>query len=243
MSIPARLHSVLGLALISLASAALAQGAAPAREGTVVLMPAQAQLQIANDEAVLNFFVEVQDTEAARAQAIAAQKVAAATVALKRADQQAVLESSGYSAYPVYSQAKDQPPRQIAWRVRQGLSLRTTNLDGLGRTAEAGQAGMVLGNVQFRLSRAARQKAEAELIGLAITNVKARIAAAAQALGVPPAGVTIEELSFAPRAEAGPFPVFAARAPAAAEAVAAPQLEAGQSIETLGVSARVRLQP
>lgn len=236
--------SRLWLLSLSLVSTLVLAQPAPRGEGRVVLMPGEAQLMIPNDEAVIGFFVDVQEADAARAQSLANQRVAEGTAALRRADPKAQLESTGYSAFPVYSQGKDQPPKLVGWRVRQGVNLRTTELDSLARTVQAGQTKMVLGSVVFRLSRAAREKAEAQLIGLAIANVQARIAAAAQALGVAPAGVKIEELSFAARGETAPMPVFAARAAAPpADAMSAPSLEAGQSSETLSVSARARLLP
>lgn len=243
-----RLFWGLGLLLAStVATAQLpppAAATAPRGEGTLVVMPGQAQLQRANDEALLSFFVEVQDADPARAQSLVNQRLAQGSAALRRADPQAQLESAGYQTFPVYSNTKDAPPRRVAWRVRQSVNLRTTALDALARTVQAGQGSMTLGSVVFSLSRAAREKAEAELIALAIANVRARIAAAAQSLAVPSAQVRIEELSFNPRGDAGPMPMMAMRAAAPlADELALPSFAPGQTTESLAVVARVRFLP
>ncbi|MEG0822173.1 MAG: SIMPL domain-containing protein [Burkholderiaceae bacterium] len=219
--------------------------AAPRGEGTVVVMPGNAEVQLANDEATASFYAEVQDADAVRAQSLVNQRVAEGTALLKRADPSAKLESSGYQTYPIYTYPKDAAPKLVAWRVRQTVQLRTGDLNGLSRTVQAAQAQLALGGVQFRLSRAARDKAEAQLIERAIANVNARVAAAAGALSVPPARVRIEELSFGVRGEPmPPSPQFmrAAAAPAA-DTMATPSFEPGQTTETLGVTARVRFLP
>ncbi len=84
----------------------------------------------------------------------------------------------------------------VGWRVRQGVTLRTENLAALPKTVAAAQSLLSLGGIDFRLSKAAREKVEAQLIQQAIANFNARVAAAAQALGVPPGRVRIEEINF-----------------------------------------------
>ena len=121
----------------------------------------------------------------------------------------------------------------VGWRVRQGVTLRTENLAALPKTVAAAQSLLSLGGIDFRLSKAARERVEGQLIQQAIANFNARVAAAAQALGVPPARVRIEELNFGGR-EGGPVPVAAARMAAmASDAVPAPSFEAGRSSERL----------
>lgn len=233
--------------LATSAFGAMAQPApvAPRGEGTVVVMPGTAELELANDEAVVSFYAEVQDADLARAQSLVNRRVSEGTALLKRADSAATVESAGYQTYPVYVYPKDSAPKLSGWRVRQTVVLRTAQLAALGSTVQAAQAQLALGGVQFKLSRPAREKAEALLIERAVANVNARVAAAAGALKVPAARVRIEELSFAPRAEAGPAPVFAVRAAPApvADAVAMPSFEPGQTTESLGVTARVRFLP
>jgi predicted secreted protein len=234
-----------GLALAALTIGAAAQmPAPPARgEGTVVVMPGAAQLQLPNDEAVASFYHEVQDADARKAQALVNARVAEGIAALKRADPAAQIESAGYQSYPVYAQGQGSAPRLTGWRVRQSVSLRTTDLDRLAATVQAGQAQLAVGSVHFQLSRAARQKAEAQLIERAVANVNARVTAAAAALGVPAARIRLEALDFGPRPEGGPMPVAMRAAAPMADGLPAPSLEPGHSLESLQVTARARFLP
>lgn len=221
------------------ALAAAAQPAAPARfEGTLVVIGGQAQIEVANDEALASFFVEQQDADAARAQSLVNQRMAEASAQLKRSDPTAEIRSSGYSSYPVYRNDGGRKP--VGWRVRQSLTLRTAALDTLARSVAAAQAQAALGGIDFRLSDAARQRLDAELIRRAIVDLNARVAATAQALGVPAERIRIEELNFAAAAFERPMLAMARAAPAAADAVAEPQFDPGRSTQQLAVTARVR---
>lgn len=237
--------SLAGLALAVLAFGASAQTPAPATrtEGTVVVMPGLAQMQLPNDEALASFYYEIQDAEVRKAQSQVNARVAEGIAALKRADPAAQVESAGYQSYPVHTQAPGGALRVGGWRVRQTVSLRTTDLERLAATVQVGQGVMALGSLQFQPSRAAREKAEAQLIERAVANVQVRIAAAAKALGVPPERVRIEELSFGRRDEFVPHQPMMMRTAMADAAVAPPALEPGHSTESLPVTARVRFLP
>ncbi len=210
-------------------------------DGTLLQMTGVAEAEVANDEAVAHFFVEVQEPELARAQSQVNQRVAEGVAQLKRADPKAQVETAGYSSFPVYQPGAQR--RVVGWRVRQSVTLRTADLEALPRTVAAGQQVMALGGIDFRLSRAARQKVEAELIERAIANLNEKVAVAARALNVPPARVRIEELNFGP---APPVPMPRMRGEmmaAAAPPVDEPQLDAGRSLQQLSVTGKVRLLP
>lgn len=233
------------IALVGFAGTAAPQvPSAPRYEGTLVLMTGQAELELANDEAVASFYVEIQDADLNRAQSQVNQRVAEATAAIKRSDPKGELQTGGYTSYPVYG--RDGGRKITGWRVRQALTLRTSDLSGLARTvAAAQQQQMALGGIDFRLSRAARERAEAELIQRAIANLNSRVAAAAQAMNVPPARVRTEELNFGvQQAERPPIMAMARVAPMQADSVAEPQFEAGRSAQQMTVTAKLRfLQP
>jgi uncharacterized protein YggE len=212
---------------------------APRFEGSLIQMTGQAEIDVANDEAVANFFVELQDADLARAQSMVNQRVAEGVAALKKGDPRAQVETSGYASYPVYAA---EPARSIvAWRVRQSVILRTSQLDALPRTVAAAQKHIALAGIDFRLSRAARERVEAELIGRAIASLNARVAAAAQALAVPPARIRIEELNFGvPGHERPPIVAFARAASMTADRVEEPALDAGRSTQQMTVTAKIR---
>jgi predicted secreted protein len=239
-----QLLAVLTCSLPMLALPAAAQPApvAQAAPGTLLLMTGSAELEVANDEAVANFFYETQDADLTKAQALVNQRVGDGTAALKRADPQAQVETSGYSSYPVYASGSGRAI--VGWRVRQGVALRTENLAGLPRTVASVQSYLALGGIDFRLSKAAREKVDSQLIQLATANVNARLAAAANALGGTPARLRIEEVNFGVR-EGGPQPVMLRQAPMMASDASPPppSFEAGRSTERLAISAKARLLP
>lgn len=235
-----RVLTIVAFALAAWAPAIAQQQSLPS-PGTLVLMTGAAEVELANDEAVASFFYEAQDADLTRAQSLVNQRVGDGTAALKRADPKAQVETSGYSSYPVYSSGTN---RVITgWRVRQGLTARTENVSALPKTVAAAQPFLALGGVDFRLSKAARDKVEAQLIQLAMANLNARFAAAGQSMGVPPNRIRIEEVNFGVREAAPPQPMMMRSAMASSEASAAPTFESGRSIERLSVSGKARFLP
>lgn len=226
--------------LLSASAVAQVQSLPLPPNGTLVLMTGAAEIELANDEAVASFFYEAQDADLTRAQSLVNQRVGDGTAALKRVDPKAQIETSGYSSYPVYSSGSN---RAITgWRVRQGVTLRTDALAALPKTVAAAQPFMALGGVDFRLSKAAREKVEAQLIQLAMANLNSRVTAAAQSMGVPPNRIRVEEVNFGVREMAPPQPMMM-RSAMAADAPAPPTLESGRSIERLTVTGKARLLP
>jgi predicted secreted protein len=210
-------------------------------EGTLLLINGSAEIEVDNDEAVATFYLELQDPDLAQAQSQLNRRVAEGVSALKQADPGARLETEAYAAYPVYAGTGTR--RIVGWRVRQNVRLRTADLAALPRAVAAGQQQLALGGLEFRVSKAAGDKVQAELIARALANLNARVSAAVQALAQPGTTVRIEEIDFG-GAPVRPQPVmaFAARA-RTTEAVAEPEFEPGRSTQSLSVTARVRLVP
>lgn len=234
---------LLAIFIVLISAAAVAQQPSLPLQagGTLVLMTGAAEVELANDEAVANFYYEAQDADLTRAQATVNQRVGDGTAALKRADPKAQIETSGYSSYPVYSSGSN---RTITgWRVRQGVTVRTDNLAALAKTVAAAQPTLALGGVDFRLSKAARDKVEAQLIQLAIANLNSRFAAAGQSMGVPANRIRVEEINFGVREAAPPQPMMMRSAMQSSDAVPPPVFESGRSIERLTVTGKARFLP
>ena len=227
--------------LLAFPAAAQTPPIASPNTGTLLLITGTAELEVANDEAIANFFYEAQDADLTKAQALVNQRVGDGTAALKRADPSAQVETSGYSSYPVYSSGAARSI--VGWRVRQGVALRTRNRAALPRTVSSVQSYLALGGIDFRLSTATRDKVDTQLIQLATANLNARLAAAASALGAAPARLRIEEVNFGGR-EGGPQPMMMRQAPMMSEASPPPpSFESGRSTERLTVSGKARLLP
>ncbi len=208
--------------------------------GTVLSMTGAAELELPNDEAVATFFYEVQNADLAKAQALINQRIADATSALKRADPKAHVDTSGYSSYPVYSGGSQRTI--IGWRVRQSVTLRTANLTALPSTVAAVQPLLALGNIDFRLSKSARDSADAQLIKLATANLNERLASAAAALGGARSQLRLEEINYGVREVPRPLPMRQAMV-ASEPTPRPPSFEPGQSIERLTISGKARLLP
>jgi len=209
--------------------------------GALILMTGAAEVELANDEAVANFFYEAQDADLTRAQSTVNQRVGDGTAALKRADPKAQIETSGYTSYPVYSSGTN---RTITgWRVRQGVTMRTENLAALAKTVASVQPTLALGGIEFRLSKAAREKVEAQLIQVAVANLNSRFTAAGQAMGVPATRVRVEEVNFGVRETQPPQPMMMRSAMQSSDAVPPPAFESGRSIERLTVTGKARFLP
>jgi predicted secreted protein len=233
--------ALVALSLVVLPALAQPVAVPPPNAGTLVVMTGSAEIELPNDEAVANFYYEAQDADLTRAQALVNQRVADGTAALKRADPKAHIETSGYGSFPVYSSGSNRSI--VGWRVRQGVTLKTDNLAALPKTVAAAQSTLSVGGIDFRLSRSARERVDAQLIQQAIANLNARVAAAAQALGVPASRVRMEEVNFGGR-EGGPIPVGVARmATMSSDAVPPPNFESGRSAERLIASGKARLLP
>jgi len=236
------------LAGISAIAAALsiapvqAQPQPPAQrgEGTLLLMTGSAAVEIENDEALAQLFFEAQEAELPRAQSLVNQRVADGVAQLKRGDPRGLVETAGYTTYPVYQPGTQR--KLIGWRVRQNVSLRTGDLAALPRAVAAAQPYLALAGIDFRLSRAARTKVEAELIEQAIANLNDKAAAAARALKVPPERIRLEELNFG--VAPPPMPRMRAEMMASsAPPVEEPQFDAGRSLQQMTVTGRARLLP
>jgi len=209
-------------------------------EGTLLLMTGSAAVEIENDEALAQFFFEAQEAELPRAQSLVNQRVADGVAQLKRGDPKGLVETAGYTTYPVYQPGTQR--KLIGWRVRQNVSLRTGDLAALPRAVAAAQPYLALAGIDFRLSRAARTKVEAELIEQAIANLNDKVAAAARALKVPPERIRLEELNFG--VAPPPMPRMRAEMMASsAPPVEEPQFDAGRSLQQMTVTGRARLLP
>jgi predicted secreted protein len=238
------IHRYAAIVLLAAGFAASALAAPPEARGecTLLLITGSAEVEVANDEAVAQFYFEAQDADLQRAQSQVNQRVAEGVAQLKRADPKAQVETSGYSSYPVYQPGTQR--KLVGWRVRQGVSVRTGDLAALPRTVAAGQQSLALGGIDFRLSRAARARVETQLIEQAIAHLNGKVQTVARAMNVPAERVRMEELNFGVLPP--PMPIAArmrAEAMAASPPVEEPQFDAGQSLQQLTVTGKARLLP
>ena len=183
-----------GGGVLALVTAALAGSVMTANSQEVVMHGARGievsgvgEVQVAPDQATLNFAVETNaptSQEAARQNAELMERVIAALVAagVPRPE----IETRNFSVHPVYeSQRNNEEPRIREYRVMNQVTLDTRELAQVGALIDAGLAAGAnrVDGLSFGLSDT--QAAEAEALRDAVNRARASAEAMAQALGVP----------------------------------------------------------
>jgi uncharacterized protein len=177
--------------------------AASQTSGTLVIVPAYAEVKQPNDEARIVFMIEEQDRDKAAAASRVNQKMKQGADIIRREDPQAVLQTRGYYTYPVYPE--DQPPPRPAvakprqptgWRVGQYLEATTANIAVLPKTVAAAQRILALNGLQFSLSEEANKKLDAKRIEATYRNLTERIVSIARAMGRNPNDAILETVDF-----------------------------------------------
>lgn len=239
------------LSLCLMTASVQAQGLVQ-NNGTLVIVPAEGEVTLANDEARAIFMLEEQDRDKAAAASRVNQKMKQGMELLKREDSQAKLKSYGYYTYPVYpedqarSNAKLRQP--ASWRVGQYLEVKTPNLATLPKTVAAAQKILALNGLQFGLSETAVKKLDEQRIDAAYRNLNGRIAAIAKAMGRKVSDTVLEAVDFdgsggyAPAADMAQAKMSMARAPAEPMPVEEPSFEPGETTLHMRVVGKVRFK-
>jgi predicted secreted protein len=246
---------------LMLASQAHAQSAPVAStSGTMVIVPATAEVRHANDEAVLTLSVEEFDKDKAAAASRVNQKMKQGVEIVKREDREAQLKTQGYYSYPVYPDNQPPMPPQpltraqpkpvpIGWRVGQYLDVRTRNLSGLQKTAGAAQKVLAISNVQFGLSPETTKQLDDERIAATYRSLNERVASIARAMGRNVADAVIETVDFEgsghyvgqPEAQSMVM-VGGSRSRKMAEDVAEPSFEPGETTLQMRLVGKVKFR-
>jgi predicted secreted protein len=205
----------------------------------VVSLSASASAEMPNDWLSLVLATTREGVDAASVQAQLKQALEATLVEARKLAKpgQVELRSGHFGLHPRYS-----PKGGInGWQG--SVELVVEGRDVATITQLAGRAGpLTVSHLGFSLSREAREKAEAEVTGQAITAFRNKAAATSQAFGC--GGYTLREVTVGgdgalPQPD---VPMFRARAMVAG-AEAAPPVEAGKATVAVTVSGSVQMSP
>lgn len=197
-----------------------------------VSLSAEAQAQVDNDRMVALLFAEREGSDAAK---LADKVNREMDWALRQLAAAQGIESStpAYQTFPVYQQG-----RITGWRVRQTLRLEGADAalmsDMLGKL----QARLGLQGVSFELSPERRRAMEEQLIKDALGRFTARAQLVARQLGR--GGYRLVSLQV--NQTGGPSPQPRVAMMRAEAAVAAPRLEAGDSLVQVRVNGTIQLR-
>lgn len=247
--------------LTSLAAAVLAATTAQAAladtlptAGTLVVVPAYAEVRHANDQAVATLAIEEQDKDKSAAASRVNQKMKLGLEIVRKEDPQAALKTQGYYTYPVYPDERPmpngQPPKPrapTAWRVGQYLQLTTTNLNALPKTVAAAQRLLTLNSLQFGLTPETTKKLDDQRIAATYQNLNERITSIAAAMGRKVNEAVLDTVDFegsgnyAQAERAAPMMMRAAKMMDSAE-VAEPSFEPGETTLQMHLVGKVKFK-
>lgn len=238
--------AALALAATLAAGSVAAEELTPSRKGTLVTLPVSAQLQLANDEATVQFYTIETDKSLSAATKRVLERVNQGLEQLKALNLPAQFQTQTLSSYPRYSPHKEGvTPEIIGWEVRQSISARISDVEQAPKLAQEIAKHFAFNGVHFGLSQQAQQKVQIELMQMAVGQVRAQAQAVAQSMGLPNAQIRVESLDFsgagAPRMHANKLYMADAVA-ASAESMPLPAFEAGQTTLSRQLTARVRIE-
>ncbi len=234
------------LAAAALAAPGFAAAPAVADAGAVVTVQGEASATLVNDEAVLKFSLEEEESEAAEASRRVSEKVNGVLGALKKLKGVDV-KTTEFSTRPLYTKATGLTTAKIrAWRVREALEARVRDTGRVPEVLAAVGSAMNLSGVSFKVSREALTRARTELLGEAVRDASDRAGAVARALDLPSGSVRVESIGVG-NSNAPAVRYYAASSAETAAlknaADSVPDMSAGTSDVTLRVSMQVRLLP
>ncbi|MBB3212069.1 uncharacterized protein YggE [Herbaspirillum sp. Sphag1AN] len=218
--------------------------------GAQLVVPANAEITLPNDQAHVTLTVQEQDKDQATAASRVNQKMKQGIDIVKRQDPQAQLRTRGYFTYAVYADDaqhnnnnSNKPRAIVGWRVGQTLEVTTTNLQGLPKTVAAAQSVMALNGLDFGLTPASSKKLDDALIDATYRNLNERIVSIARTMGRNPADISVDTLDFEGSGNFVAAPkAMMMRAAAVPEAVAEPSFEPGESTLSMRLVARLRIK-
>ena len=232
------MRHVFPILLISVfcARTGLAQTVAPVPQRyNVIELSASAQREVANDLMTAQLFVEMQDANPAQ---LANQLNRAVAEGARQAKDYPMIKvrTGNNQTYPVYGRNN----QAQGWRGRAELRLETRDFAAGAALLGKLQASLQLAGMQFGVAPETRQKVENELIAEAIGAFRARADIAKMALG----GKSYKTQRISINAGGGGQPPrqFMRAAAMADSSVAAPPVEAGESIVTVSANGAVEVE-
>lgn len=199
-----------------------------------VALAAEAESEVDNDRMIATLFAEREGSDAGKLADAVNREIAWALRELQTAK---TIEPStpAYRTFPIYQQG-----RITGWRVRQSLRLESADVAAMSDMLGKLQSRLGLQQVQFMLSPERRRAVEEDLIKQALARFTTRAAMVAEQLGR--GGYRLVGMQVNSGGSRPPMPVPQMAAMRAAEAVAAPPMQGGQSLVQVTVTGTVQLK-
>lgn len=238
-------HRTLSFALVAVcglfcAAAASAQTvtAVVTAPQNVVSLSASASVEVTKDWLSVSFSTSTDGAEAAMVQSKLRQALDAALAEARKVAKPGELEvqTGSFSLHPRYA-----PKGGInGWQGTAELLVQGRDAQAIAQLTGRIQS-LSIARVGYSLSRAAREKVEADVAAQAVGRFRERAQAMARQFGF--AGYTLREVTVSTNEPpSGAYPMMQARMAAAPPAEAALPVEAGKATVTTSVSGSVQLQ-
>lgn len=232
------LRWLLAAACVGAALSAAAQPAAAAEPRNVVQLSATGTLEAQQDWLTITLSTTREGSDASSVQTALRQTLDSALVQLKAAAQPGAMEvrSGAFNLRPRYSNEG----KINGWMGSAELVLEGSDFARIGTAAARAQP-LVIGSLNFSLSRQARNQLEAQAQAQAIASFKARASDIARGFGF--ADYSLREVSVGSADQSvGPAPRMMAMSAKGMAADAALPLESGKSLVVVTVSGAVQLK-
>lgn len=203
----------------------------------VVTLDASATADVPTDTLTITLFTEEQGPDPTE---LATRVNARLEQALAKAKAEPGIESrsGSYSTNPLY----DKGNQITGWRIRAEMIIESRDFKAAGALSGRLQPSMKLSGMVFSLSRAAREKAESQLLTEALAKYQAKAQIIARSLGFP--GYTLSQIAVRSEGPNLPHqPVYRAMAMAADAAPPPIPVEGGKNTVAVSVSGSVVLGP
>ena len=199
-----------------------------------VHLSASATSRIENDTMVATLYAEAEGSQAAALASKVNQSIQWALRQLSGYDSIHV-QTNAYSSQPVYQNKKIK-----GWRIRQSIRLESRNMTLMSDVLGKLQQKLALQSMQFSVSPQSKNQQDEKLIAQALQAFEQRARAVTEKLKRQ--NYKLVDLRINTSASGGPRPVYAMRAMAMDDTLAAPAVSAGEQSLTVTINGEIELE-
>ncbi len=169
--------------------------------GTVVMVPASAQVSHPNEVAIVRFIASGRNKSEALAGSQANQNMKEGLAIIRSADPSAQIQTGSFESFPFRKKGAkdgddDESAKVIGWEVSQEVTVTTRNLSQLSFMGSALQGKLSLGEVRFELTPDTMARLREKHIAATYASLNATVASVAKAMGKGLGEATLETITF-----------------------------------------------
>jgi uncharacterized protein len=216
--------------------------------GTVVMVPASAQVSHPNEIAIVSFGAMLTGKDKAELTSRVNQKMKEGVAILRAVDPGATLQTGSFYNVPQYKKEKRDSSAEasnqlVGWEISQSVTVTTRNLALLPKMALALQDKLDVGDVRFKVSDETMVKLRERRIAATYASLNETIAAVAKAMGKSVGDATLESVTFDGAGERNPYQrVEVTGSRIRKQDMAEPVFEAGESTLEMSLVGKVKFK-